>query len=102
MPGLGRNRCMPGTAVASREGKARPNPSASKTATDRYQGCVTANPMAEAMKGAVQGVATTVASAPVKKEPANPGGDRKSLPTPASWNPNENAPERLSPTANNM
>src|SRR5260370_28990553 len=102
MAGLGRNRCMPGTAVASRNGKARPNPSASKTATDTYQGCVTANPMADAMKGAVQGVATAVASAPVKKEPAYPGRDRRSLPIPASWKPNENAPERLSPTPNNI
>ena len=34
------------------------------------QGCVTAKPTAAPMNGAVHGVAATVASAPVKKEPA--------------------------------
>ena len=33
------------------------------------QGCVTANPTAVPMNGAVHGVAATVARAPVKKEP---------------------------------
>ena len=33
-------------------------------------GCVTANPTAVPMKGAVHGVAATVASVPVKNEPA--------------------------------
>ena len=36
---------------------------------DDFQGWVMAKPMAAAMNGAVQGVATRVASAPVKKEP---------------------------------
>ena len=61
---------MLGQNATNRKGKAKPRPSASKTAMATYQGWVMANPTADAMNGAVQGVATTVANAPVKNEPA--------------------------------
>ncbi len=46
-----------------------PIPSAVKIVKETQTGCVNAKPRAEPINGAVQGVATTVASAPLTKEP---------------------------------
>ena len=46
-----------------------PEPRAANTSSAMAGGWVTAKPNAVPMNGAVQGLATTVASTPVKKEP---------------------------------
>ena len=53
------------------------------------------------MKGAVQGVATTTASTPVKKAPVAAARAASPWPTPASRPPISNTPERLRPTTKN-
>ena len=52
------------------------------------------------MKGAVQGLATTTASTPVKKSPAAPDFSVSACPVPASVAPNCQSPDRLRPIAN--
>ena len=69
---------------------------ASATAGD----CSTAKPSAGAMNGAVHGVATTVASTPVKNEPFSPLPEASRWPTPAIRPGTSNRPARLSPTVN--
>src|SRR5690625_912638 len=49
-----------------------PRPSATKTLILMVAGCVNAKPSAAPINGAVQGLATTAASTPVKKEPLSP------------------------------
>ena len=56
--------------------------------------------MAAPMKGAVQGVATSTASAPVAKLPAWPPREASPCPAPASRPPTWNTPDRFSPTPN--
>ena len=53
------------------------------------------------MNGAVQGVATTVASTPVKNEPASPSLRVRLSPAPVSDPPSSNTPDRFSPSARN-
>ena len=53
------------------------------------------------MKGAVQGVATTTASTPVKNAPAAPPRAARPWPTPAKRPENSKTPERLRPTTKN-
>ena len=57
--------------------------------------------MATPMNGAVQGVATSTASSPVKKLPACPAFPASRPPAPTIPAPISNAPDRFSPTANN-
>ena len=52
------------------------------------------------MKGAVQGVATSTASSPVKKLPVCPPRIASPCPVPASRPPTSNTPDRFNPTAN--
>lgn len=60
---------------------------------------VRAAPSAVAMKGAVQGVATTAASAPVKYAPFAPPLVAMPSPTPATEVFTSNTPDRLRPTS---
>ena len=53
------------------------------------------------MKGAVQGVATTTASTPVKKAPVTPLLAVRPWPMPAKPPPISNTPARLRPTTKN-
>ena len=63
-------------------------------------GMTRAAPRAKAMKGAVQGAATTTASTPVKKAPDPPGRrDRREPPSRCSPPPISKAPARFSATA---
>ena len=52
------------------------------------------------MKGAVQGVATTAASTPVKKLPARPSRAARFEPMPVMLPPTSKKPDRLRPTRN--
>ncbi len=68
-PGRGSNRVHAGCSVSSTYGNASPIASAVNTANVTPAGCASANPIAAPISGAVHGVATTVASTPVKKLP---------------------------------
>src|SRR5690606_26685965 len=69
-PGLGSSAASRGTNESVRYGSAIPTASALNTGRATTAGCVSAKPRAAPMNGAVQGVATTVASTPEKKLPA--------------------------------
>ena len=88
-----------GASVSTRNGSARPSPSARITASASAAGWVRAKPTAVPMNGAVQGVATTAASTPVKNEPASPERRVSPWPRPCSDDPRWNTPERLKPMA---
>ena len=74
-PGRGSNRATPGTTESTRYGAANPSPSAPKTNIATTAGAARAAAIAAPMNGAVQGVATSTASSPVKKLPAMPPRD---------------------------
>ena len=59
-----------------------PKPSAAKTSSATGAFCVNANPSAGPMNGAVHGLATSVASAPVKNEPSFPPRSASVVPRP--------------------
>ena len=67
--------------------------------------CVSANPKAAAMKGAVQGAATATAKTPVKNAPREPLRFARLSPSafarlsPSAIEPTSKTPERLRPTA---
>jgi len=63
-------------------------------------GATMAPAIAAPMNGAVQGVATTTASKPVKKLPTWPPFIASDCPVPAIPPPTANTPDRLSPTPN--
>lgn len=63
-----------------------------KTANDSMVLRVSAAPSAGARNGAEHGVATTVASTPVKNEPAKPDLHCRSEPTPVALRPNSKTP----------
>ena len=66
-------------------------------------GWISANPMDAPMNGAVQGVATTVASTPARNDPDKPPCCRRPLPpTRVSDVPMVRMPDRLNPSANRM
>ena len=63
-------------------------------------GALSAAAIAPPMKGAVQGVATTTASTPVKKLPVSPPRSASPLPADARRPPTSNTPDRFRPIAN--
>ena len=63
-------------------------------------GAVAAAAMAAPMKGAVQGVATTTASRPVKKLPISPPRRVSPSPTPTQPPPISKTPDKFNPIAN--
>ena len=71
-PGRGSARRAGGHRVSTRKGSGEAEAEAAKTASATPALWVSAKPTAEPMNGAVQGVATSVASTPVKKEPPRP------------------------------
>ena len=99
-PGRGRRASSRGVRLTSTNGRASPSPSIRNTTSAIGHGIRSAAPSAKAMKGAVQGAATTTASMPVKKAPAAPGS-RASGPEPAACRPAPmwKTPERFSATA---
>src|SRR5262249_36181623 len=88
-----------GRQAPSEKQQGRPRPSASKTIRATSGGWVIAKPRATPMKGAVQGVAATVARAPVKNVPLYPGREARPWPTPVSRAPITSRPDRLSARA---
>jgi hypothetical protein len=68
-PGLGRNLSQPGNSEKRRYGNAIPSAKKVKTVIVTNGGCVIANPRADPIKGAVQGVANIVAAIPLMKDP---------------------------------
>src|SRR3569833_236240 len=96
-PGLGMKARARGHRPRSKNGRAKPTPSAMKISNAKGADNVRAKPSAAAMKGAVQGAATATASTPVKKAPTAPLRDAN--PPPAVMEPTSNRPERLRPTA---
>ena len=83
-PRPGRNRARPGTALSARYGEARPSPMTRNTSTVTGGGAARPAAIATAMNGAVQGVATSTASAPVKKLPQCPSRPARPPPMPAT------------------
>ena len=71
-PGLGNRRIHSGLHANTRYGSAMPRPAAVKTAKMVAAGWLKAKPRAAPRKGAVQGVARTVASTPLRKLPSRP------------------------------
>ena len=97
-PGRGSSRVRPGASARISVGAASPRPSAANTARVAGAGMTKAAPIAAAMKGAVQGLATNTASAPVAKLPKNP--PRAAICPPAPIGPpRAKTPDRFSPTA---
>lgn len=84
----------------SRNGSARPRPSARNTSIASSAGAVNAYASAVPMNGAMHGLATTQASTPVKKSPSGPLRDASDWPMPPRLPPSVNTPDRLRPTAN--
>mmetsp|Transcript_23223 Transcript_23223/g.54973 ORF Transcript_23223/g.54973 Transcript_23223/m.54973 type:complete len:221 (+) Transcript_23223:2387-3049(+) len=97
-PGRGSQRWAAGQNASTRKGRARPRPSARNTASITAAGWASAKARAAPMKGAVQGVATTAASTPVKKLPVNPLRAARPEPRPVKLPPISNSPERFNPT----
>ncbi len=92
-PGLGSQRMSAGKKLMARYGSANPRPSAVKTAKVTIAGCARAKPIATPMKGPTHGVATTVASTPVKKLPVKPCLRVSESPAPIMLRPSSNMPE---------
>src|SRR5581483_5525651 len=74
-PGFGRNFNHAGWQLRITYGNARPSPTTANISRINGGGCAKANPSAAPRNGAVQGVASTVASTPLKKAPAAPERD---------------------------
>jgi hypothetical protein len=68
-PGLGRKRRREGRYERSRYGALMPSPRLVNTMNPEIAGRVSVAARAELMNGAVQGVATAVASAPLRNDP---------------------------------
>ena len=71
-PGLGRNFNHLGFQLSSKYGEARPSAMTMKNSTIMCAGCAKAKPSDAPKNGAVQGVASTVASTPFMNAPALP------------------------------
>src|SRR5207247_1108965 len=98
-PGFGRNFSQSGRQLNTTYGAASPKATANNVRTMTADGCVNANPSATPRNGAVQGVASKVASTPLKNAPAAPPRDASSLAAPmprplrvTSKTPNEYSP----------
>ena len=78
-----------------------PSPRATNTDSAMAVGWVRAKPSAEPMNGAVQGLATTTASTPVKKLPLPPSCPARPLPRFIKLPPNCTKPDRDNPMAAN-
>ncbi len=100
-PGRGNARATAGTSPSSSIGAARPRPSAANTASAAAAGCASAQPSAVPMKGAVHGLATMTASAPVKNEARAPWPSVRRWPAPVNRPPSSQTPENDSAIANN-
>jgi hypothetical protein len=94
-------RCNPGAKCNAVSGKAKPSASATKIKSVVAADWVSTAPMAPAIKGAVQGVAATTASAPVKKAPASPPRSAAFALVFCNPPPISNTPSRLRPIAKN-
>ena len=79
-----------------------PRPRNPKIARDSAADCVRAYPRATPMKGAVHGVATTVARTPLRKEPPSPPPESILPPSPTREVPISNTPKRLRPNMKMM
>ena len=79
---MGRNFSQSGRQLNRAYGAASPKPTASNVRRMTADGCVNANPSATPRNGAVQGVASNVASTPLKNAPAAPPRDASSLAAP--------------------
>src|SRR5580698_3795640 len=95
-PGRGNTLMACGNIDNSRYGADKPRPIAVNTRKDCSVGRTSAAPNAGARNGALQGVATTVASTPAKSEPPYPWLLWSDEPTPVALNPNSNTPLKLS------
>src|SRR5215468_1700277 len=91
-PGRGSTFTAPGKIESSKYGAESPTAMAVKIAKDSTVESASAAPSAGARNGALHGVATTVASTPVKNEPAKPDFICKSAPTAVAPSPNSKAP----------
>ena len=78
-----------------------PAPRAANTSSATAGGWVMAKPRAVPMRGAVQGLATTTASTPVKKLPLIPPRFASPLPVFMMLPPNSTRPDRDRPMARN-
>src|SRR5438132_1689730 len=91
-PGRGRTFTACGKIESSRYGVESPTAITVKIANDSVVDTASAAPSAGARNGALQGVATTVASTPVKNDPAYPDFVCKLPPTAVALRPNSNTP----------
>src|SRR5579859_8250544 len=72
-PGFGKNFSHAGFQLSTTYGAARPSPTNRKIRTISDEPWAKAKPSAGARNGAVQGVASAVASSPLKNAPGAPG-----------------------------
>ena len=98
-PGRGRNRSDPGNSDSTRYGVASPRPIRVNITSETAGGRVIEALSAVTRNGAEHGVATTVASTPVKNEPAKPDLACSCAPAPTADSPTSNSPLRLSANA---
>src|ERR1019366_10061744 len=96
-PGRGSTFTAAGKIESSRYGSERPIAIAVKIANDSEIESASAAPRAGARKGAEHGVATTVASTPVKNEPVRPDFVWSSPPTDVALRPISNTPLMFRP-----
>ena len=99
-PGLGKNLKREGKNAIRRKGEDNPMAKPwkiNKVVTGLSE---SANPIAVAIKGAVQGEATTVARTPVKKDPIRPFLVFQDIPIFIRLEPRLKTPERLKPAPN--
>ena len=99
-PGLGRKRSHLGFQLNTTYGNARPSATVTKTSRITAAVCVKAKPSAGARNGAVHGVASTVASTPLKNAPpapSRPATEPAAAPTEPS--DTSNNPNRFSATS---
>ena len=97
-PGLGTKRSSPDRGTGGSTARPCRGASEVKTRTETAGGWLRPKPRAEPMKGAVQGVATTVASAPLQNEAARPVRRAVRLPAAMSEVPTSKTPKRFSPS----
>src|SRR5580700_7769356 len=94
-PGRGNALTACGNIDSSKYGADKPRPIAVNTRKDCGVGRTSAAPNAGARNGALQGVATTVANTPAKREPPYPVPIWSDEPTPVALTPNSNTPLKL-------
>ena len=100
-PGLGSQLLAAALLLMATIGAAIPTPSAAKIISALTGGWVRAKPSALPIKGAVQGLATTTASTPVKKLPRVPGALARPAPRFIQRFPKSTRPESERPISAN-